>query len=231
MVFITIVTGVNKPTYNEGLFKPKPGGALKYISNCWQIDSPTPKKYIKLWEINQRMEITIQLYILLYLYQGDLYHESCNVLYYIVFAGGPACRDHHAVNAQIACSHLPYNIAGLSALYAQLIFVQKDTTCRHALVPLAGLCTSYHMFPPCQGGGHVHAATCMLYTHYVQYLACVCVYLDCSIWTDAAACVLCRWRIPVRLAVVRYHNLKVCQLFAVCVWLSAAVDTHPHVAS
>ena len=40
----------------EGLFKPKTGGALKYISNCLQIDSPTPKKYIKLWEINKEWQ-------------------------------------------------------------------------------------------------------------------------------------------------------------------------------
>lgn len=40
----------------EGLFKPKTGGPLKYISNCLQIDSPTPKKYIKLWEINKEWQ-------------------------------------------------------------------------------------------------------------------------------------------------------------------------------
>ena len=28
----------------EGPFKPKTGGWLKYISNCWQDDSPTPQK-------------------------------------------------------------------------------------------------------------------------------------------------------------------------------------------
>ena len=42
--------------YNEGPFKPKTGGGLKYIPNCWQIDSPTPKKYIKLWEINKEWQ-------------------------------------------------------------------------------------------------------------------------------------------------------------------------------